>query len=86
MSIVHYLPEVPEDDTVVFAYDEKRGPDRAIYSGGEFTGGGDFPIRPYKMFSVSKWFYLDEYGENFPAASNGNKCYTVSFDQAYDMP
>jgi len=86
MSIVHHLPELPEEGAVVYADNgDLYCADRAIYKDGNFIGGGDFPFPEYTMSFVSKWFYLDEYGGNIEPDESGNKCYTVSFEKAEKM-
>ena len=85
MSIVHHLPELPTDNSIVYADNGEFSPDRAIYKDGSFFGGGEFPVPQYKMNYVTKWFYLDVYSDHIKSDQNGNKCYTISFDQAENM-
>lgn len=78
MSIVKYLPELPENNSVVYADNGNFASDRAIFVDGKFMGGGEFPIPEYEMTNVSKWFYMDEYHKH-----QGNRsCYFISFDEA----
>lgn len=61
MSIVKLLSEEkPKGGSIVYCDNGDFACDRAIYSGGLFIGGGEFPVIAYEMNNVSKWFYLDE--------------------------
>ena len=76
MSIVNYLPKLPKEGSVVFADNGKYPSDRAIFKNGKFVGGGEFPLPPYTMSRVSKWFYFDEYFNKIKGSCS------ISFDQA----
>ena len=80
MSIVNYLPELPKEGSVVFADNGKYSSDRAIFKNGEFVGGGDYPVMPYTMSFVLKWFYLDEYDEKM-----GGGSYLIGFEEAENL-
>ena len=84
MSIVRYISEeLPKEGALVFCDNGKRPSDMAYFTGGEFIGGGDFPMREYKMKHVTKWFYMDEYSLYFK--ERGKNSYLVSFKTAESM-
>jgi hypothetical protein len=86
VSIVKSYPqEYPQEGQVVYADNGKFSPDRAIFKNGQFIGGGEFPVAPYSMSFVSKWFCLDEYKENMTLIGEG-KCYGIGFSAAEEMP
>lgn len=79
-GIIHCLPDAPKEGSIVYVDNGQYAPDRAVYRDGAFYGGGDFPVREYKMSQVKKWFYLDEYSRH------KNSCaYTISFKEAAEM-
>jgi len=75
VSIVHYLPELPEEGATVFADNGKFSADRAIFKDGKFLGGGEFPVPRYEMHHVAKWFDMRIYEEHHKNA----RCFCVSF-------
>jgi len=81
MSIVHYLPEMPENGATVYADNGKFSADRAIFRDGKFLGGGEFPVPQYEMHHATKWFNMSEYD----AHHRNVPCYTVSFDRAESL-
>lgn len=81
MSIVNLVSnKLPEEGSVVYCDNGNFACDRAVFSDGEFTGGGEYPSRSYVMTKVTKWFYLKEYSEHHK--SNGILSYTLNFDIA----
>ena len=78
MSIVNYLPLMPIEGSVVYAYNGDFAPDRAVFRDGKFIGGGEYPSPEYEMNFVSKWFYLNEYED----LQKGKSSYSISFDEA----
>lgn len=81
MSIVHkVVDQLPKEGQVVFCDNGKYSSDRAIFKDGSFMGGGDFPVAPYRMSCVSKWFCLDEYDK-----CKGGGGYGVGFTDAEQM-
>jgi hypothetical protein len=82
MSIIHSVKDkLPNDGDMVYCDNGKYAGDRAIYRNGEFTGGGEFPVRPYTMSQVCNWFDFNLY---MHCARKKNIC-TISFDQAETM-
>ena len=78
MGIVHRISDkLPIEGEVVYCDNGKYSSDRAIYKNGQFIGGGEFPVRPYLMSCVSKWFNLDVYG-----FCKGRGSYFISFNDA----
>lgn len=76
MGIVHTKPDIPREGSVVFA-DNRKLQDRCIYESGEFIGGGDFPVEPYILKNVYRWFYFNEYDDFFK--KQGKTSYIISF-------
>lgn len=78
MSIVHSIKDkLPNEGDVVYCDNGKYASDRAVYRDGKFIGGGDYPVKPYTMSQVSKWFSLDVY-----RYCKGGGSYGVSFEEA----
>lgn len=79
MSIVNLVGDrLPNSGSVVYCDNGIYASDRAIFEGGKFIGGGEFPVPSYEMKHVTKWFYLSEYHEG-QTNKNG---YNISFDIA----
>nr|AKH46291.1 hypothetical protein [uncultured marine virus] len=78
MTIVNNVKDkLPNQGDVVFCDNGKYAPDRALFKGGKFIGGGDYPVKEYSMSFVSKWFDLDVYDY-----CKGGGSYGVSFKDA----
>ena len=78
MSIVKYVKdELPKEGAIVYCDNGVFSSDRAVFEGGEFVGGGEFPVPNYKMSQVSKWFDLKEYDDHFK--SKGETAYYIRF-------
>lgn len=84
MSIVKRVKdETPKEGQIVYCDNGQYSEDRAIFKNGEFIGGGDFPISPYKMNHVTKWFCLSDYDSHFKA--KGQTSYGISFGIASEI-
>ena len=84
MNIIRYLPETPTEGYVVFAETSTGRKDRCIFKEGKFIAGGDFPVPPYELKSVVRWFDLRKYNRYF--ASKNVLSYRVDFSEAENIP
>ena len=58
--MIRYLPEIPSEGAIVYADNGVYSNDLAVFKEGKFHAG-EFPVKPYIMEHVEKWFYFDEY-------------------------
>lgn len=81
MSIVNFVcDKLPIEGQVVYADNGDFALDRAVFSGGKFIGGGDFPVPEYEVKNVTKWVSFSDYQEAHKRL--GIDSFSVSFDIA----